>query len=49
MGLVGYRIRLRKLFSVGKKFWEELESGRLELPSKNRSLKLNATRDSCPN
>ncbi|PWA34308.1 galactosyltransferase family protein [Artemisia annua] len=48
-GFGGIQNSAKEAFSVGRKFWEELESGRLELPSKNRSLKLNATRESCPN
>ncbi|KAI7738978.1 hypothetical protein M8C21_010445, partial [Ambrosia artemisiifolia] len=31
-------------FSVGKRFWEEIESGRIKLPSENRT-----SNESCPN
>ncbi|KAI3777569.1 hypothetical protein L1987_47369 [Smallanthus sonchifolius] len=44
LNLGGIQKSAKEAFSVGKKYWEELESGRLRLPSENKNL----TRESCP-
>ncbi|KAI3761333.1 hypothetical protein L1987_51745 [Smallanthus sonchifolius] len=45
LNLGGIQKSANEAFLVGKKYWEELESGRLKLPSENKNL----TRESCPN
>ncbi|KAL7604468.1 hydroxyproline O-galactosyltransferase GALT6 [Lactuca sativa] len=50
-GFGGIQKSATEAFSVGKKYWEELESGKLKLPSENITINgvKNKTRESCPN